>query len=429
MSERLTTTFMSRLKPKDKPYEVRDSSCNGLLVRVQSNGRKWYYFEYDLEPDAAGRRKHVRFNLGQANEAMPPDVARMKATQIMADHHKGEDPAAKRTRAPLGTYIQFLDDIYLPWLRTNLVHGEYAYETLVKAFPEFQELALVEITPGAIEAWRTRKLQEINPKTKKPLNAATINRQLSDLKASLHRARDIWDYEISEKLGKVKPCKIDRSPKVRYLSAEEEKQLRQALDEREDDLRAGTIAYALRKGEFFVCVSPDELKKRTFADHLKPAVLISLNTGPRQGELLKLRENVDLHHAILTVVGTTSKTGKTRHIPLNEEALFVLRSWKRQPGNKSLAGYVFPSIDGKPMGEIGKSWEGLLKRADISNFRWHDLRHTFASKLVMAGENLNTVRELLGHADYKMTLRHAHLAPQHKAAAVAKLCAVGPAVG
>lgn len=100
----------------------------------------------------------------------------------------------------------------------------------------------------------------------------------------------------------------------------------------------------------------------------------------------------------------------------------MLLAWKNQPGTKTISGYVFPSIDGQPMCGIGNSWERLLERARISNFRWDDLRHTFASKLVMVGENLNTVRELLGHADYKMTLRYAHLAPEHKAAAVAKLC-------
>ena len=73
------------------------------------------------------------------------------------------------------------------------------------------------------------------------------------------------------------------------------------------------------------------------------------------------------------------------------------------------------------MFSLKTAWQKVAKAAKLHAFTFHDLRHTFASKLVQAGVDLNTVRELLGHADIKMTLRYAHLAPEHKAAAVAKL--------
>ena len=73
------------------------------------------------------------------------------------------------------------------------------------------------------------------------------------------------------------------------------------------------------------------------------------------------------------------------------------------------------------MTNINKSWAALMELAALDNFRFHDLRHHFASRLVMAGVDLYTVKELLGHSDFEMTQRYAHLAPEHKAAAVEKL--------
>ena len=133
-------------------------------------------------------------------------------------------------------------------------------------------------------------------------------------------------------------------------------------------------------------------------------------------------EHINFDNAVMTVLGRTAKTGKTRHIPLNAIALGVLNGWKKQTDEAS--GLVFKGAEGKVRNNIKKAWNNLLKTAQVSNFHWHDMRHDFASKLVMAGEDLNTVRELMGHADLKMTLRYAHLSPEHKASAVAKLVKV-----
>jgi integrase len=130
---------------------------------------------------------------------------------------------------------------------------------------------------------------------------------------------------------------------------------------------------------------------------------------------------VDLQRRILTVRGEGAKTGQTRHVPLNSEAVRVLNNWKPAPFFEA-SWCVFGGSDSStPIVEIKKAWAGVLKAAKVNGFRFHDLRHTFASNLVMAGVDLNTVRELLGHKSIAMTLRYAHLAPEHKATAVESL--------
>ena len=156
-----------------------------------------------------------------------------------------------------------------------------------------------------------------------------------------------------------------------------------------------------------------------FTDYLTPMVLVALNTGMRRGELFGLQwEHVNLAGKLLTITAGNAKSRKARHLPLNTEALDVLTRWQRQGEG---GGLVFPSAGGGRMDNINTSWGGIVADAKLADFRFHDLRHTFASKLVMAGVDLNTVRELLGHADIAMTLRSAHLAPDKLAEAVARL--------
>jgi hypothetical protein len=103
---------------------------------------------------------------------------------------------------------------------------------------------------------------------------------------------------------------------------------------------------------------------------------------------------------------------KTRHVPLNDEAMTALRHWREQSGG----GHgVFEIATG-----LKTAWSHILKRAKITGFRWHDLRHHFASRLVQRGVPLNTVRDLLGHSSIAMSLRYAHLAPDEWREAVAK---------
>lgn len=96
-----------------------------------------------------------------------------------------------------------------------------------------------------------------------------------------------------------------------------------------------------------------------------------------------------------------------------------LEQTKKSIGEKGL---VFPGKDGRKMFDnMQKSWKKLLELAEIENFTWHDMRHDYASQLVMANVDLNTARELLGHADIKMTLVYPHLAPEHKRKAIESL--------
>jgi integrase len=150
-----------------------------------------------------------------------------------------------------------------------------------------------------------------------------------------------------------------------------------------------------------------------FGDHLTPAILLSMNTGLRRRELLALRwDCIDFNRWTLTVEGGTAKNRQTRHVLLNAEATRALTQWREQTQAEKR---VFEVNTG-----FKKAWAPLLKRAAITKFRWHDLRHHFASRLVQAGVPLNTVRDLLGHGSVAMSLRYAHLADQRREA-VAKL--------
>jgi integrase len=401
MQDLISAKLVKQLRPNLKPFEVRDTRVKGFLLRVQPSGAMTYYAQY-------GRGKRV--SLGRS-DVISVERARERARDILAGAQFGEDPLKERRLAKAHTLRSFINEVYEPWAGANLRSGAGTVARLRASFADHLDSRLGDLTPWIVEKWRATRI-------KSGISAGTVNRDLGALRAAVGRAVG-WDLLDANPIADVKRSKIDVSRAPRYLLPDEEGRLRRALDAREERLRGQRdTANAWRAARGYELLP--NLRATTFADHLKPLVLISLNTGMRRGELFALTwESVDLVSGRITVHGITAKSGKTRHIPLNAEVLTTVRGWRDQ--SLTASGLVFPARSGEALTHVRRAWESTLRAAGITRFRWHDLRHSFASKLVMAGVDLNTVRELLGHSDYAMTQRYAHLAPEHKAAAVARL--------
>lgn len=372
---KITASSIKGLTPEDK--RLNDTEISGFHVRITPKGLISYYLFYRLYG------KQVNYKLGVHGQITPAQ-ARDLAKDKLAEVTKGIDVQAVKKQerinteqAKLSTLEKFLEEKYYPWLKSrNPKTIQKTIKAFESSFKQFMDYQIKDITAWEVEKWRNKRLDsEIKP--------ATTNRQINLIKGCLSRAVE-WGLIESHDLQKVKALTVDNS-KVRYLSKDEEQRLRVALDELN-------------------------------IDYLKALVLLARNTGMRKGELLSLKwSDINLTNKVLTVDFQNAKSGNSRHIPLNTEAFNTLTHWKDLSGN---IGHVFKGDNQQPLNDFRYDWANLLEQANITNFRFHDLRHHFASMLVMACVDLNTVRELLGHSDLKMTLRYAHLAPEHKAAAV-----------
>jgi integrase len=145
----------------------------------------------------------------------------------------------------------------------------------------------------------------------------------------------------------------------------------------------------------------------TFVDYLKPMVTLALNTGLRRGELLALKWiDVNLDNKQVTITSKSAKSKKARNIPLNDSTHMTMMQWSKQ---RQANTFIFCNSNGKPLTSVRKSWATVLGLAKIEGFRFHDMRHDFASQLVMKGVDLYVVKELLGHSSIQVTERYAHL--------------------
>jgi integrase len=236
----------------------------------------------------------------------------------------------------------------------------------------FSGKRLTSITPMLIEHYKRKRLNA----GKKP---ATINRELAALK-------HLYSIAIDWKKVNTNPVKS-----VKML--------------REDNVVTNLLT---PEGE--------ERLLREAAPHLRPFLICALDTGMRLGELLNLCwENVDLDLGIIRVVKT--KTRRNREIPISERLHAVLRSLP-QSGEHS---QVFLGIDGGPVKSLKEAYGAALERAELGKIRFHDLRHTFATRLVLSGVDLFTVKELLGHSTIVTTQRYAHPNSRSKRDAIAAL--------
>lgn len=400
MKEKLTGRLVSSLKATGKEYEVHDTLVVGLYVRVTAAGAMSYVVRWKRA------RKKALGRVG----ILTLDQARQEATQYLYEARKHGEPLAvtqNRKGTALPSLREFIDDTYMPWFKTHHKGYEKTLHTLVNNFDAIMAQRIDAITGRDLEQIRTSWMRAGN----KP---STVNRKMGSISGVFSRAVE-WEYLTVHPMAKLKQLKVDSIGVVRYLDEDETKRLRAAMDARQDEMRSERESANKWRAERNKMQMPSLLDLK-FTDHLKPMVLVSLKTGLRRGELFDLKwSSVNFNTKIITVAGDTTKTSETRHIPMNGEVFTVLEEWKKQSRE---ALYVFPNQEGGRFEDVKSAWLKLLERAEVTGFRWHDMRHDFASRLVMAKESLNTVRELLGHSDITMTLRYAHLAPGTKAAAV-----------
>lgn len=327
----------------------------GIYEKFSGSGEWWIRYA-----DATGRIRREKVGLLEAAET------RLKIRKEEAK--LGTMPRLTRHRRAT-LFSKIADDA----LRYAVEHKRSArddHSRMAKLIEWFGERAADSVTAREIErhfeaeAW----------------SSATWNR---------YRALLSLTYRLAVRTGKVKgnPARLvshktENNGRVRFLSREEEENLRIAI-------------------------------RQKFPEH-EAELDLALNTGLRQSEQYKASwTNVDFERRVLTI--PLDKGGRTSHAPLNEAAMRALLDLNRQHGQEKFV------CGGR---RSPRSWfEVAVEDAKIKDFTWHCLRHTFASRLVMTGADLRTVAELLRDRTLAMVMRYAHLAPDHKLAAVERMSA------
>jgi integrase len=215
---------------------------------------------------------------------------------------------------------------------------------------------------------------------------ATVNRYLAALSHALNTAVNVWEWLESNPLLKIKRHSESQG-RVRYLDDDERTKLLEACQQSSNK-------------------------------QLYTIVVLALSTGMRKGEILNLKKrDVFLNEGFLILDKTKNK--ERRRVPLIGHAHNVLSNQMKIPRLDSE--YIFPSKDGKKPIDIKRPWEIAVTKADIKDFRFHDLRHSCASYLAMNGATQRDLMEVLGHKTVQMTKRYSHLSDNHISSVVGSM--------
>jgi integrase len=343
--------------------------AKGIYERKGNNGDVTYYIRYQVDG------KDIKERVGRKSRGFTRDMAKDALKSRLGDIAQGHFNLEKvRKPVPFSKmvekYKEFTGGYKRGWATEKYIVEEFA--------SLFSDTPLAQITTWQIEKWKAEACKRLNP--------VTVNRRLTVIKHMFKKAIE-WDLLKSNPATSVKRFPVT-SERTRFLSQDEIQKL---------------VA---------------ECEKQITSPWLLPVVTLALNTGMRQGELLKLKwENINLERGSITII--QSKTLRPKTIAINDQAREAL-NWLQENGYGELL-FMWPW--GDPIGKVTvyDAFKKACIASGITDFRFHDLRHTFASHLVMAGVDLVTVKELLGHKTIAMTNRYTHLAQEHKAQAVAKL--------
>ena len=325
-------------------------------MAIYQRGENWYI-------DFRFKGQRVRESIGPSRKSAEKIIAKIKAEiaeNKYLDIRKDPDPVK---------FHEFAKD-YLKWGKANKKKSTCIRDSSImgRLDMEFGGKDIQDITAWQIEKWKSKRSEKLKP--------GSVNRELALLKHIFSKAIE-WKRIKENPAQKVKRLKGE-TRRVRYLMPDE---IQILLSNCEGLLR----------------------------DFLKPLVTLALHTGARKGELQGLQwPQVNFELGFISLLDT--KNGERRDIPMNETVKATLE------GLKGNGDYVFPNTNGKIIDntQIHLAIHEALNKSRIEDFHFHDLRHTFASNLVMQGVELNDVRELLGHKKMDMTLRYAHLSPKHK---------------